>query len=88
MNTALGHVVASVPESTIMDVHNSVLAITGPGIHAYLKLLMNDADVEKVSWNNGLRLRAPGVLSLEALLAIDEMIVMGTQADPELLKVS
>ena len=49
MNTALGHVVASVPESTIMDVHNSVLAITGPGIHAYLKLLMNDADAEKVS---------------------------------------
>ena len=28
------------------------------------------------------------VLSLEALMAIDEMIVMGAQADPELLKAS
>ena len=30
--------------------------------------------------------QAPGVLSLEALMAIDVIIVMGAQADPELLK--
>ena len=30
--------------------------------------------------------QAPGVLSLEALMAIDEIIVMGAQADPNLLK--
>ena len=43
---------------------------------------------KEVDSNNGLHLQAPGVLSLEALMAIDEMIVMGAQADPELLKAS
>ena len=41
---------------------------------------------KEVDWNNGLHLQAPGVLSLEALMAIDEMIVMGAQAGPELLQ--
>ena len=42
---------------------------------------------KEVDWNNGLYLQAPGALKpLEALKAIDKMIVMGSQADPKLLK--
>merc|ERR1712032_1347057 len=41
----------------------------------------------EVDWNNGLFLQAPGAFKpLEALKAIDKMIVMGAQADPKLLK--
>merc|ERR1719371_140639 len=42
---------------------------------------------KEVDWNNGLYLQAPGAVKpLEALKAIDKMIVMGSQADPKLLK--
>merc|ERR1712087_1049338 len=42
---------------------------------------------KEVDWNNGLYLQAPGkVAPLEALKAIDKMIVLGSQADPKLLK--
>ena len=42
---------------------------------------------KEVDWNNGLYLQAPGAFKpLEALKAIDKMIVMGAQADPKLLK--
>jgi len=45
------------------------------------------AFAKEVDWNNGIFLQAPGkVAPLEALKAIDKMIVMGTQADPKLLK--
>merc|ERR1712124_164848 len=38
-------------------------------------------------WNNGIYLQAPGkVAPLDALKAIDKMIVLGAQADPKLLK--
>merc|ERR1712176_296177 len=47
VNAALGRVIASVPESTVMDVYNSVSAITDPGVPAYLKSLVNGADAEK-----------------------------------------
>merc|ERR1712031_64100 len=40
VNAALGRVFASVPESTVMDVYNSV-SITDPGVPAYLKSLVN-----------------------------------------------
>merc|ERR1712137_1098499 len=42
-----GRVVASVPESTVMDVYNSVASITDPGVLAYLKSLVVGADAEK-----------------------------------------
>merc|ERR1711877_70079 len=42
-----GRVIASVPESTVMDVYNSVSSITDPGVPAYLKSLVNGADAEK-----------------------------------------
>jgi len=45
-NAAIGRVVASVPESTVMDVYNSVSAITDPGVPAYMKSLVNGADAE------------------------------------------
>jgi len=47
VNAALGRVIASVPESTVMDVYNSVSAITDPGVPAYLKSLVNGADADK-----------------------------------------
>lgn len=46
VNAALGRVVASVPESTVMDVYNSVSAITDPGVPPYMKSLVNGADAE------------------------------------------
>jgi len=47
VNAALGRVIASVPESTVMDVYNSVSAITDPGVPAYMKSLVNGADADK-----------------------------------------
>jgi len=47
VNAALGRVIASVPESTVMDVYNSVSSITDPGVPAYLKSLVNGADAER-----------------------------------------
>merc|ERR1712227_861020 len=44
---ALGRVFASVPESTVMDVYNSVSSVTDPGVPAYLKSLVNGADADK-----------------------------------------
>ena len=42
---------------------------------------------KEVDWNNGIFLQAPGnVDPLNALKAIDKMIVLGAQADPKLLK--
>jgi len=42
---------------------------------------------KEVDWNSGIYLQAPGkVAPLEALKAIDKMIVLGSQADPKLLK--
>merc|ERR1712232_1465613 len=47
VNAALGRVVASVPESTVMDVYNSVASITDLGVPAYMKSLVVGADAEK-----------------------------------------
>merc|ERR1711988_2080009 len=47
VNAALGRVIASVPESTVMDVYNSVSAITDSGVPAYLKSTVNGGDAEK-----------------------------------------
>jgi len=47
VNAALVHVFASVPESTVMDVYDSVSSITDSGVPAYLKSLVNGADAEK-----------------------------------------
>merc|ERR1712147_618802 len=42
---------------------------------------------KEVDWNNGLYLQSPGAFKpLEAIKAIDKMILMGAQADPKLLK--
>merc|ERR1712007_66183 len=46
VNAALGRVFASVPESTVMDVYNSVSSITDTGVPAYLKSLVNGADAD------------------------------------------
>jgi len=47
VNAALGRVVASVPKAMVMDVYNSVKAITDPKVPAYMKSLVNGADAEK-----------------------------------------
>jgi hypothetical protein len=44
---ALGRVFASVPESTVMDIYNSVSSITDSGVPAYLKSTVNGGDAEK-----------------------------------------
>merc|ERR1719243_14352 len=45
------------------------------------------AIAKEVDWNSGIYLQAPGKFQpLEAVKAIDKMIVMGAQADPKLLK--
>merc|ERR1739848_764871 len=42
---------------------------------------------KEVDWNNGIYLQSPGAFKpLEAIKAIDKMILMGAQADPKLLK--
>merc|ERR1719243_387502 len=42
---------------------------------------------KEVDWNSGISLQAPGNFQpMEAVKAIDKMIVMGSQADPKLLK--
>merc|ERR1719384_2855803 len=46
VNAALGRVFASVPESTVMDVYNSVSAITDSGVPAYLKSTVKGADAD------------------------------------------
>jgi len=47
VNAALGRVVASVPKAMVMDVYNSVKAITDPKVPAYMKSLVKGADAEK-----------------------------------------
>merc|ERR1711869_116117 len=47
VNAALGRVIASVPESTVMDVYNAVSGITDAGVPPYLKSLVNGGDAEK-----------------------------------------
>jgi len=47
VNAALGRVIASVPEATVMDVYNAVSQITDPGVPAYMKSLVNGADADK-----------------------------------------
>ena len=47
VNAALGRVIASVPEKMVMDVYDSVSAITDPQVPAYMKSLVNGADAEK-----------------------------------------
>merc|ERR1711956_164429 len=41
-----GRVIASVPESSVMDVYNSVSSITDSGVPAYLKSLVNAGDAD------------------------------------------
>merc|ERR1712151_422292 len=47
VNAALGRVFASVPESTVTDVYNSVSSITDSGVPAYLKSLASGADADR-----------------------------------------
>merc|ERR1712028_328687 len=97
VNAALGRVFASVPESTVMDVYNSVSSITDSGVPAFLKSLVNGADAEKayagflelkdVDWLSDLYIKPlPGVTAQQAMKAVDKTIVMGSAMDGNLLK--
>merc|ERR1711966_46839 len=46
INAAIGRMIASVPESTTMDVYNSVSALVDPKVPAYLMSTVNEADAE------------------------------------------
>jgi len=52
VNAALGPMFAFVLESMVMDVYSSVKAITDPGVHSYVKSLVNGPDIEAayVAW--------------------------------------
>merc|ERR1719192_345219 len=47
VNAAIGRIVASVPQDTVMDVYDAVAKITDPGVPAYMKSKVNGADAEK-----------------------------------------
>merc|ERR1712060_627969 len=99
VNAALGRVIASVPESTVMDVYNSVSSITDSQVPAYLKSLVNGAEAEKklsdasypflkdIDWTSDLFTKPlPGASASQALKAVDKAIVMGSAMDGNLLK--
>jgi hypothetical protein len=45
--SAIGHMIASVPESKTMDVYNSVMALMDPGAPKYLMSKVNESDAKK-----------------------------------------
>merc|ERR1719321_337805 len=46
INAAIGRMIASVPESTTMDVYNSVGALVDPKVPAYLMSTVNERDAK------------------------------------------
>merc|ERR1719330_1350116 len=50
INAAIGRMIASVPESTTMDVYNSVKALVDPNVPAYLMSTVKEADA-KAAYN-------------------------------------
>merc|ERR1719337_306554 len=46
INAAIGRLIASVPESTTMDVYNSVSSIVDPKVPAYLMSTVKEADAK------------------------------------------
>merc|ERR1711966_266282 len=46
INAAIGRMIASVPESTTMDVYNSVSALVDPKVPAYLMSTVNEVDAK------------------------------------------
>merc|ERR1719337_496647 len=46
INAAIGRMIASVPESTTMDVYNSVSAVVDPKVPAYLMSTVKEADAK------------------------------------------
>merc|ERR1711992_149906 len=46
INAAIGRMIASVPESTTMDVYNSVSSIVDPKVPAYLMSTVKEADAK------------------------------------------
>merc|ERR1719247_3718414 len=50
ITAAIGRMIASVPESTTMDVYNSVGALVDPKVPAYLMSTVNEADA-KAAYN-------------------------------------
>merc|ERR1712008_637235 len=95
VNAALGRVFASVPESSVMDVYDSVSSITDSAVPAYLKSLVNagDADaaysafLKEVDFTSDLFIKPlPGASAAKVLKAVDKAIVMGSAMDGNLLK--
>merc|ERR1719316_499603 len=46
INSAIGHMIASVPEEKTMDVYNTVTALVDPNVPAYLMAKVNEADAK------------------------------------------
>merc|ERR1711963_781647 len=93
---AIGRVVASVPEATVMDVYNSVSATapiaaapTGDSIGTAAAKLSAESYpfLKSVDWLSPIYLKPlPGVSAKQSLKAIDKAIVMGSAMDGNLLK--
>ena len=47
VNAAIGRMIASVPESQVMDVYNSFSALTSPDVPPFLMSTVNEADAKK-----------------------------------------
>merc|ERR1719436_1061211 len=78
----IGRMIASVPESKVMDVYNSVGALVDPNVPAYLMSTVKDAD-----WTSDLALKPiPGASAQTVMKAVDKMIVMGAAMDGGALK--
>merc|ERR1712086_297928 len=97
VNAALGRVFASVPESSVMDVYDSVSSITDSAVPAYLKSLVNAGDADAaysafltfkdVDFTSDLFIKPlPGASAAKVLKAVDKAIVMGSAMDGNLLK--
>lgn len=139
MNAAIGRMIASVPESTTMDVYNAFSALVSPDVPKYLMSKVNEGDAKKayeaflqfkdvvkahpiapkvadtsaalsgklasidaasaklsaasypylqeIDWTSDLWAKPlPGVTPVQAMKAIDKMLVMGASMDGKLLK--
>merc|ERR1719388_360420 len=94
---AIGRMIASVPESSTMDVYNAFSGLVGSDVPAFLMSTVNEGDAKRayealmqfkdvVKANPITSTPLPGVSPNAALKAIDKALVMGASMDGKLLK--
>merc|ERR1719451_278526 len=78
VNAALGRMIASVPESQVMDVYNAFSTLTSPDVPAFLMSTVNEADA-KAAYAAFLKFK-------DVVKANHKALVMGASMDGKLLK--